>query len=447
MQSLSYGSKNLDIAINFSYELLEYKTRKVFLSLCVFEGKDFSIEAVSYINELSATETKKYLNILTDVSLVEQSTKTHYRIHPLIKKFLRDKFDNPSLFLRAAKYYEQFLSQYDKDFLKSYPNIKQISDNVLYVFKRCYELQYWDEVIALWNPLESLLYATNQLNKTRYLYQIVTTQKTGINTFQKVLAVCFCILLVYWLVLYLGSFKTSIWNDLYSFSFGLIPLIGGGVGLLIAQSWGLFKSTIGKAILFLSAGLFSWGIGSLIWSYYNFFIGILAPYPSLADIGYIPSYFLWTIRIINLPHAIGGKINFRRKYREMLLMLIPVFVLTLSYCLFVIITKNNVVFAPLQDSTKFFFDIAYPAADTIILTTALVLGTSFRFFGGKYKLSIYSILIGFVFMYIGDFMFSYMTTTGKYYNGGITDLFFTIGMFFLTFGIFGFYLQKPNNHS
>lgn len=444
LRELAYGDKNLYLAINFSYELLDEKTKKLFLSLAIFNGKDFSLEAVGFINELSLPETRKILNNLQSVSLIEQSLKERFRIHPMIKKFIREKLDNPRLFLKAAKYYEQFLSKFDKNFLKSYPNIKQESDNVLYIFKKCYELHYWDEVIALWNPLETLLYATNQLNKMRYLFQIVKSQKEGINLFQKIMLMYLCALIVYWFWLNHPFLRGGFWNYLYSFLLTPIPVMGGIVGFFIAKSWGLLKSSIGRSILFLSAGLLSWGIGNIIWAYYNFFKGIAVPYPSWADIGFIISYPLWTIGMINLPHALGGKFILKKKYGKILI-LIPVLVFVLSYFLLVFITKSFAVFTPVTSYVKLFFDITYPSSDIVILTAALIVGISYKFFGEKYKLSIYTIILAFCSMYIADFLFSYTTTTNTYYNGDFVDLAFTISFSFLSFGVLGFYTPPEKN--
>lgn len=156
-----------------------------------------------------------------------------------------------------------------------------------------------------------------------------------------------------------------------------------------------------------------------------------------------PSYFLWAVGMMYLPHALGGKFSFRKKYR-FILFIIPIFVLALSYFLVVIITKNTLVFATPSSNIKFLLDIAYPAGGTIILTTAFMVGTSFTFFGGKYKLSIYTILLGFCFQYIGDFLFSYTTTAKTFYNGAITDSFFMFGLSLITFGILGFHINNSN---
>lgn len=447
LEELSYDDRNLYVTIDLSYKLLDIKTRKLFTSLAVFDGKDFSIESVGYINDLSLSETKKFLNKLREISLIQESSKNRYRIHPLIKRFIRNRFGNADLILKAARYYQQFLAKFDKTFLKSYPNIKQESDNVLYVFKKCYELHYWDEVIALWNPLEFLLDATNQQDKMRYLFQVVKTQQPGLNIFQKALIAYFIFLILYYTFLFFLGFTTSVWNYLYSLLFGLIPLFGSIVGLLISKSWGLFKSAMGRAVLFLSLGLLTWAIGNLIFAYYNFVENISAPYPSFADVGYIISYILWMIGMINLPHAIGGKFGLKKWYGKLLIVLIPLFVLAFSYYLIMLITKSNLILVHTKSYIKLFFDIAYPASDAVILSIALILGTSYKFFGGKFKLSVYAILLGFCFQYVADFLFSYTTTVNFFYPGGFVDLIFTMGLFLLTFGLLGFYFPSKKNSS
>ncbi len=440
LSGLTYENRDLSIALEISFNLLDSQAKKVFVSLGVFNGKDFSIQAVTFVNDLSEVACKKILRDLQQTSLIEQSTVERYRIHPVIKKFIQNKLDNPKLFLKAAGFYQSLLSKYDRRLLKSQPYMKQEGDNVLYIFKKCYEFQYWNEVIALWNPLEQLLNATKQLNKMRDVYRIVKTEKSGLNIFQKSLFIYVTILITYWMFINFTNVKSIFWYHLNSLFLSGIPLYGGIMGLYIAKSWGLFKSLVGKSLFFFSLGLLSWGLGNLVWAYYNFFLNVHVPYPSWADLGYLPSYILFTIGIIHLPHALGKKSYIQKKYGK-LLFLIPVLVLALSYYLVVLITKNDLVFSPVTSITKLFFDIAYPVADAIILTAALLVGISFKFLGGKYKLSMYSFILGFCFLYIADFLFSYTTTIGIFHDGGLIDIFFIIGYFFLTFGILGFHFK------
>ena len=444
LRDLSYGDKNLYLAIDFSYESLDRETKKVFTSLAVFNGKDFSLDAVSYINDLPISQARRFLMTLEEVSLIEQSDKVRYRIHPMIKKFLRKKLDNPIFFLRAARYYKDFLNGYDKSILKSAPSLKEESDNVIYIFKKCYEFHYWNEVVDLWTPLESLLYSTRQLNKMMYLFQVVQSERQGLNKYQKLLFVYLMFLIVYIIILHFSGFKTSFWNYLWGLCLTMVPLYGGLIGFGISKKWGLGSSSIGKSMMFLSGGLLSWGSGNLIWAYYNFFKSEPVPYPSFADLGYLPSYALWATGVIFLPHAIGGKIGFK-SWHKFYLVFVPIFALCISYILILSITQNSILFFVEESLPKLFLDVAYPLGDALILSIALIIGISFTFFGGKYKRSIYAILLGFCFQYLGDFSFSYLTAAGFYYNGTLTDMFFVTALSLISFGVLDFNLNQTNN--
>ncbi len=73
-----------------------------------------------------------------------------------------------------------------------------------------------------------------------------------------------------------------------------------------------------------------------------------------------------------------------------------------------------------------------------IALAVIISGLSFKYLGGKFTGDIVCILVGLVFMFIGDSHFAYATTVGTYYNGNFGDLLLTFGVFFLTFGILGF---------
>lgn len=209
-----------------------------------------------------------------------------------------------------------------------------------------------------------------------------------------------------------------------------------------ARSWGMLGSAIGRSVFFIAAGLFTWGFGSMIWSYYNFFQKISAPYPSLADLGFILSLPFWILGIVNLSKATGAKFGLKRTGGRVILISIPIIVMVLSYYLLVVVGRGGVLTDSFNNYLKLFFDLAYPFGDVIILTFALVIfGLSLNFLGGRYRLSIFAIILGFVSMYLADFVFSYTTTTNIFYNGNWGDLIFTIALFFLTFGNLGFYLH------
>lgn len=210
-----------------------------------------------------------------------------------------------------------------------------------------------------------------------------------------------------------------------------------------ARLWGGFESAVGKAVFFIGLGIFCWGFGEMIWSYYNFFLNIPAPYPSIADIGFAPSIFFYGLGAAYLSKATGAKFGLRNPYAKVFLSIAPIIIFGLSYYILIIVARGGILVPSGETPIKTFFDLAYPLGDFIGLTAAIIIsGLSFRYLGGRYLLDIIAILSGLGVMFIADSVFSYTTTIGTYYNGNFGDLLLTIGVFLLTFGVLGFYTLK-----
>jgi hypothetical protein len=264
-----------------------------------------------------------------------------------------------------------------------------------------------------------------------------------INIYQKFCLGFLAILILYWSVLYDSHSQTGFYNYLYSFLFGLIPLIGGLVALVDSKIWGGMKSAIGKAVLFIGLGLFLWGSGETIWSYYNFFLNQPAPYPSLADLGFAPSIFFYGVGAVFLAKATGAKYGFRSIKAKIFVLLATVLTTIIAYHILVTVARGGVVIPQDETALKAFLDVAYPLGDFVSLMAAVIIsGLSFQYFGGRYKVDIISILLGLFVMFVADSIFSYATTVGTFYNGEPGDLVLTFGLFLITFGILGF-CEKP----
>lgn len=435
LNQMKYEDKNLSRAITINFNTLDKETQSLFISLGIFEGKDFSMEAVSYVNRISNHKTKQLLQKLMDISFVEESSNNRYRIHPLIKIFARKKLNGTSYYLRAAQYFENLLARADeKHCMKA---LKLEVDNIIYVFKKCYEVGYWDQVITLWNPIEKFLADNNEIKKLRALTNTIDTAPQ-INIIQKIFTYYYLVLSIFWVIIFINITYASIWGYTFSFLMGLTPLIGGLVGVYRSKKWGLFRNSIGKAIFFISLGLASWGFGNAMWAYYNFFQNNNIPYPSLSDIGFFPAYFLWIAGIFYLSRATKTKLEIKHNLRKLFLLIIPCIILYFSYYfLFFIVDRSYDSETPI----RIIFDLYYPSMNIVILTVALIIfGLSVNFFGGKYKLSLFAILFGYVFLYGGDFMFSYLTSTGGFFTGGITDIFYLTAFYLITWGTLSFYL-------
>lgn len=265
------------------------------------------------------------------------------------------------------------------------------------------------------------------------------------NKFQLGALLYFIGLIIYWIFLHHSGLKTSNYNYLYSFLFSLTPLVGGLIGMFRSAIWGRFGSAIGKTVFFFSLGLFLWGAGSMVWSWYNFFPKVAAPYPSLADIGFAPSIFFWGVGAIFLSKASGARFVLRTSWLAKILTPLLIVVLTaVGYHLLVTVALKGVIVPPGETLLRTILDIVYPLGDFIaLMLSVLIFGLSFKYFGGYFKVPTISLLLGLGVMFLGDFIFSYTTTVNTFYNGDRGDLVLTTGLFLLTYGVLGF-VTKPS---
>lgn len=264
------------------------------------------------------------------------------------------------------------------------------------------------------------------------------------NIYQKTVTGFLVLLVLFWAYLFFTNHDGGTLNYWYSFLFGLIPLIGGAIGMMKASVWGGLKSALGKAVFFVSLGLLLWGLGETVWSYYNFFKGVPAPYPSLADIGFAPSIFFWILGTAYLSRATGALFVLKKSRKaKLLVFVVPLILLIPSYYLQIHVAREGVLVPDGETTLKAVLDIAYPFGDFLaLLFAALVAILSYRYFGGIYRRAVYYLLGGLAVMYCADSIFSYTTTKETYYNANWGDLLLTIGLYLITVGILAF-ASKP----
>lgn len=254
------------------------------------------------------------------------------------------------------------------------------------------------------------------------------------NSLQIVLILYFIFTTIWWVsIQYRGLVDTNE-NYYYGIVYGLIPFLGGIFGILNAKKWSL-ESYIGKSLLFLSLGLFTWSMGNLFYGYYNLFLSIEVPYPSLADFVYILSWPFWTIGLVYMLKVLAIKSRLKVFSGRFLFLSIPLLVFAASYyLLFLKAREGTFVFS--DDVLKLFFDISYPAGDVVVLTlTLLIYALSVNYLGGLYKRSILIVLFALAINYFGDFIYAYMTTIGSFYVAGPVDYIYTVVMFLFSFGV------------
>ncbi len=263
-----------------------------------------------------------------------------------------------------------------------------------------------------------------------------------LNKFSKIIIFIYAITAIFW---FLFIFSTQYSGTLEGWKFEyllkpfligmtVLPLVGGIIGLLNSKHWGGYKSIFGKSIMGLSLGMIAWGGGMIIWNYYLFFTTVTVPYPSLADAVFILSWPLWTYGILKLSKVIGAHFAARQKSGKSFIIFIPIIIIAISVYLLVYVARGGIVFD--QDFLKLFFDLFYPLGDIVILSvTVLVYLLSKNYLGGMYKVPVLLLMIGFLMNYFSDFLFSYVTTKGTYFNGHLADFLFTTTMFILALSL------------
>jgi hypothetical protein len=263
-----------------------------------------------------------------------------------------------------------------------------------------------------------------------------------LNVYTSFLLGFFVLIFIYWIGIQTSGITDLPINLLYSFSTAVLAFVGGVMGLRISGHWGGRKSAVGKAVFMMSLGTTSWSLGNFVWSFYNFVLHQEMPYPSLADVGYSLAVPLWVIGIFYLSQATGAKFSLRKLRGRVLLIILPILAALFSYYFLFGIARGYSISIE-GDWLKIFLDFYYPLSDWIILTMSLLLfGLSVRYLGGRFRLPIFIILIGFVVMFFADFSFSYTTTVGTYYNGNFPDLLFAVAMFAISFGVDSIYISE-----
>lgn len=215
----------------------------------------------------------------------------------------------------------------------------------------------------------------------------------------------------------------------------ILFVLGGLLGLNTARTWGGFKSSIGKTIIFISLGLITWGLGGFMWFWYLFYGHIEIPYPSLADVGFVLALPLWSLGVCHLAKATGAKFELRKTRGKIILFLVPILACIFSYYLLITIARGGMIDFSVNRA-QLFFNLAYPLGDVLIFTTiGVIYLLSNKLLGGKYKKTIFTLFIGFIIMYGADFLFSYTTTNESYFNGNYVDMLFSSAIWVISVSI------------
>ncbi len=263
--------------------------------------------------------------------------------------------------------------------------------------------------------------------------------------FNLLLILLFLITAGLWLIVRIRHTTDAQVNYYFSLFLGVLPFVASFKGFIAAKRWGGLSSILGKSVGALSAGLFFWGGGELIWSYYNLIAKVAAPYPSLADASYVLGYIALILSALFLVKLSGVNLYLKKRPSLWGLVVFVVIATTLaSYYLLVVVARQGTLLSDSSDKLKVFLDIFYPFADLLALTVATVIAIiAGKYVGGKLRQPIILVILGLATMYAGDVIFGYTTTKGTFYNADWGDVVLLLGMTILSSAVVYYYHAAP----
>lgn len=241
----------------------------------------------------------------------------------------------------------------------------------------------------------------------------------------------FLIFTIWWLFIFASGEQSSISNQLFSASYGLMALYGAIFGIFISMVWGGFRSLMGRAILMFSFGLLAQEFGQIAYSYYLYFLDIEIPYPSLGDIGYFGSILLYIYGVILIGKISGVKVSISSYKAKIQAFIIPLLMLALGYYLFLKEYQFD-----WMNPLKIILDFGYPLGQAIYISIAILAFLLSRgLLGGIMKSKILFILFALFVQFLADYTFLYQASQGTVYAGGLNDYIYLVAYLLMTLAI------------
>lgn len=250
----------------------------------------------------------------------------------------------------------------------------------------------------------------------------------------RILFVYYIALLIWWVYIFSTGQRDGFQNYLFGAAYAIIALIGGLIGISVSRHWGAWRSTVGRGIIFLSAGLLAFAFGQFAWSYYNIILQVEVPYPSVADIGYVGTIPLYFLGMIFFAKAAGAKFALRIWTGKLQAIIVPLIVLLFSYWIFLRDYEFD-----FDQPVKIFIDFGYPLGQALTISIGILAFTLSRnFLGGLMKGKIRLLIFALTFQYVTDFSFLFQASRGAYYNGGPIDFMYATSFLIMSLGLISF---------
>lgn len=248
------------------------------------------------------------------------------------------------------------------------------------------------------------------------------------------LAVAFFLLLsVWWFYMYFTGIIEGSSITWFLLIYPLPTLFGGLYGLQVSKKWGGIKSVFGRSLLYFALGFLAQTLGQYLYNYYQIYVGIDVPYPSIGDFFYFGSVILYVLGVYELARIAGVRLSVKSLRGKLIAFLIPILVLLAMY---MVMLKG---YEPdMSNLFILFLDFGWLIGQAIYLSIAiLTLLVSKDILGGIMRKPIMLLIIALVAQFFADFYFSYEASREiiTYYPGGVTDYIYALGYLLMTIAL------------
>lgn len=433
--SVEHGKNSLRYSLNISMQDLTKFQQKVFISMAVFEGADFSPEALAFIHQKNFEEVHKVCEDLHKKSLLEQSVDGRYRLHPLIKSYLQGEIKSTVLYGKLVDYYVKFLTDCGVGRSEHYEEIETELSNILGAYMYCYKEKKVAPMLKMWDHLAVYFWETGRwmdLSEVAFMKKkLFDNKKLDVLLF---ISMGLFLFFTGWFIYGLYIDTTNIFLRLmFAYTYFTQAVLGVYYGIRVSKRWGYLNSVIGKSLILFTLGLLGQCFGQ---ASYNYVVATSSGYyyPSIGDIGYFGSIFLYLYGAILMNQAAGVNITERFVKGKYIAIAISGSMLISSYIVFL----KDYIF-DFEHPVKIFLDFGYPFFQSISLAIAiLALINSWqipvKILRNRLRFFIFALLS----QYLADLVFLYRS---KYHDtsvGGDFEFLYLLSYFLMTLAILQF---------
>jgi len=219
--------------------------------------------------------------------------------------------------------------------------------------------------------------------------------------------------------------------DFSQIAYLVIPL-AAGVGMIAAAAQLRGQDRI--AWVTIGAGVLLWGVGEIIWVWYEYVLSSEVPYPGWADVAYVAGYPVMLVGILLLPHVRPLRLERIRITVDAMAGTVAV-----AAVMWVTYLADQIYLDPDAGFFEQFVNLMYPLGDVILLIAVMILAT--RRSIHRFDIRLLALAVGLLVTVFADIVYVLQVDAGTYVSGGGLDSLWLFA--YGAFALAGWYLLRP----